>query len=78
MIWSPGSVAYYVDDPSSPYATFTPTSVANFPGSAWPFDTGPSFILLNLAIGGNYPGSPNSSTPFPSQTLIDYVRIYTN
>jgi len=78
MIWSPGSVAYYVDDPSSPYATFTPTSVANFPGSAWPFDTGPSFILLNLAIGGNYPGSPNSSTPFPSQTLVDYVRIYTN
>jgi len=78
MIWSPGQVAYYVDDPSTPYATFTPASVANFPGSVWPFDAGPSFILLNLAIGGNYPGSPNGSTPFPSQTLVDYVRIYTN
>jgi beta-glucanase (GH16 family) len=78
MIWSPGQVAYYVDDPSTPYATFTPASVASFPGSVWPFDTGPSFILLNLAIGGNYPGSPNGSTPFPSQTLVDYVRIYTN
>jgi beta-glucanase (GH16 family) len=78
MIWSPGSVAYYVDDPSTPYATFTPASVANYPGSVWPFDTGPSFVLLNLAIGGNYPGSPNGSTPFPAQTLVDYVRIYKN
>jgi beta-glucanase (GH16 family) len=34
------------------------------------------FLLLNLAVGGNWPGSPNSSTPFPSQMLVDYVRVY--
>ncbi len=34
------------------------------------------FILLNLAVGGNWPGSPNSQTPFPSQMLVDYVRVY--
>jgi beta-glucanase (GH16 family) len=78
MIWSKGSVAYYVDNPSQPYITYTPSSISGFSGSIWPFDSGPSFILLNLAVGGDWPGSPNSSTPFPSQMLVDYVRIYTN
>ncbi|GAB6930412.1 hypothetical protein JCM10914A_43950 [Paenibacillus sp. JCM 10914] len=36
----------------------------------------PFFILLNMAVGGNWPGSPNNSTPFPSQMLVDYVRVY--
>ncbi|MGH9617309.1 MAG: chitobiase/beta-hexosaminidase C-terminal domain-containing protein [Acidobacteriaceae bacterium] len=79
MIWSKGSVSYYVDDPTKPYVTYTTSSISGFSGAVWPFDQGQSnFILLNLAIGGNYPGPPNASTPFPSQILIDYVRIYTN
>jgi beta-glucanase (GH16 family) len=79
MIWSPGSVAYYIDDPNNSYATFTPSSISTLPGAVWPFDAGQSnFILLNLAIGGDYPGSPDGTTVFPSQMLIDYVRIYTN
>jgi beta-glucanase (GH16 family) len=79
MIWSQGSVQYYVDDPSSPYATYTPSSLNGLSGAVWPFDSGQSnFIILNLAIGGDWPGSPNSSTPFPSEMLVDYVRIYTN
>jgi len=78
MIWSKGSVAYYVDDPTKPYVTYTPTSIAGFSGSSWPFDNGPNFIIMNLAVGGSYPGSPNNSTPFPSDMLVDYVRIYTN
>ncbi len=78
MIWSKGSVAYYVDDPTSPYITYTPSSIASFSGSTWPFDAGPNFIIMNMAIGGEYPGSPDSSTPFPSDMLVDYVRIYTN
>jgi beta-glucanase (GH16 family) len=79
MIWSKGSVAYYVDDPTQPYVTYTPSSISGFSGSAWPFDGGQAnFIILNLAVGGDWPGSPNSSTPFPAQMLVDYVRIYTN
>jgi beta-glucanase (GH16 family) len=78
MIWSKGSVSYYVDDPSTPYATYTPSSISSFSGSSWPFDNGPNFIIMNMAIGGQYPGPPNSSTPFPSDMLVDYVRIYTN
>jgi beta-glucanase (GH16 family) len=77
IIWSPGSVSYYVDDPTSPYVTYTPTSLPS--GATWPFDSGQSnFIILNLAVGGSYPGSPTASTPFPSTMLVDYVRLYTN
>jgi beta-glucanase (GH16 family) len=79
MIWSPGSVAYYVDDPTQPYVTYTPASLNGISGAVWPFDGGQSnFIILNLAIGGDWPGPPDSSTPFPSEMLVDYVRIYTN
>jgi len=79
MIWNKGSVSYYVDNPSQPYVTYTQASLAGLSGAAWPFDAGQSnFIILNLAIGGSWPGAPNASTPFPSQMLVDYVRIYTN
>lgn len=79
MVWSPGSVSYYVDDPARPYATYTPSSLNGLSGAAWPFDEGQSnFIILNLAIGGQWPGAPDSATPFPSEFQIDYVRIYTN
>ena len=77
MAWSPGSVIYSVD--GNVYATFTPSSISGFSGAVWPFDAGQdNFIILNLAIGGDYPGSPDNTTPFPSTMLIDYVRIYTN
>jgi beta-glucanase (GH16 family) len=79
MIWAPGSVKYYIDDPTQPYATYTPASLTSLSGAVWPFDGGQgNFIILNLAIGGSWPGAPNSTTPFPSEMLVDYVRIYTN
>jgi beta-glucanase (GH16 family) len=78
MIWTPGSVSYYVDDPSKPYAVYTPASLKGLAGASWPFDGPANFILLNLAVGGQWPGNPNTSTPFPAQMLVDYVRIYKN
>jgi beta-glucanase (GH16 family) len=74
MIWSKGQVQFYVDDPTNIYATF---NTGNFNGT-WPFDQGPMFIILNLAVGGDWPGPPNSTTVFPAPVLVDYVRIYTN
>jgi beta-glucanase (GH16 family) len=78
MIWSKGQVQFYVDDPSNIYATF---NTSNFNGT-WPFDQGPMFIILNLAVGGDWPGPPSSTGPsptvFPGDMLVDYVRIYTN
>jgi|GEM_PF-614307 len=78
MIWQKGSIAYYIDDPTKPYATYTPSSLSSLSGAVWPFDAGPQFLLFNLAVGGNWPGSPSASTVFPAQMLVDYVRIYTN
>ncbi len=74
MIWSKGIIEFYVDDPANIYATFTP---ANFPGT-WPFDQGPQFIILNLAVGGDWPGKPDATTVFPGDMTVDYVRIYAN
>jgi len=80
MIWNRGSVAYYVDNPNSPYVTYTnPSSLSGLSGAVWPFDSGNSaFLILNLAVGGNWPGNPNATTVFPSSMLVDYVRLYTN
>ncbi len=74
MIWIRGQIQYYVDNPSNVYATFTAATQQG----TWPFDQGPEYILLNLAVGGDWPGSPNSTTVFPSTMLVDYVRIYAN
>jgi beta-glucanase (GH16 family) len=74
MIWTPGQIQYYVDSPTSIYATFNASSQAG----TWPFDQGPQFVIVNLAVGGSWPGSPNATTVFPSQVVVDYVRIYTN
>jgi len=77
MAWAKGTVTYYVDQ--IPYATFNTGSLSGLNGAVWPFDAGESnFILLNLAIGGGFPGPPDSSTPFPSEMLVDYVRLYSN
>jgi beta-glucanase (GH16 family) len=79
MIWSVGLVAYYIDDPGRPYVTYTPSNLSGLSGAVWPFDAGQSsFIVLNLAIGGNWPGAPSSTTPFPGEMLVDYVRVYAN
>jgi beta-glucanase (GH16 family) len=74
LIWTKGQIQYYVDNPSNVYATFTPATQAG----TWPFDQGPQFVILNLAVGGSWPGSPDATTVFPSTMLVDYVRIYTN
>ncbi len=69
--WEAQQVRFYVD--STLYATFTP---ANLPaGSPWEFNK-PFFILLNVAVGGGWPGAPDGTTQFPQQMLVDYVRVY--
>ena len=77
MIWMKGEVQYYVDDAAKPYATFKATD-PQWTNHSWPFDAGPQFILLNLAIGGDWPGNVDGTTVLPSEMLVDYVRIYAN
>ncbi len=69
--WSPNKVNFYVDNVL--YNQITPEDVTG----PWVFDK-PFFILINLAVGGTFVGSPNSETVFPQTMLVDYVRVYEN
>ena len=68
--WSSSQVAFYVDDML--YETQTKQAAT---GRTWEFDH-PFFILLNVAVGGTWPGSPDSSTVFPQTMKVDWVRAY--
>ncbi len=70
--WGPDYINYYVDDVL--YNQITPEDV---PGE-WVFNRGPFYIILNVAVGGALPGSPNAETVFPQTMLVDYVRVYKN
>jgi beta-glucanase (GH16 family) len=75
--WAPDYVNYYVDNVL--YQQITKQDVlekTNGQGE-WVFDH-PFYIILNVAIGGNLPGPPNSETVFPQTMLVDYVRVYQN
>ena len=75
VVWSPYEMQFYRDDWTKPFLTVTPTFIP--PGSQWVFNH-PFFILLNEAIGGNFPKpGPDSSTPSPADMLVDYVRVLT-
>jgi beta-glucanase (GH16 family) len=69
--WDPQQIRFYVD--STQYRTFTPSNLPS--GSPWEFNK-PFFILLNVAVGGDWPGPPDQTTQFPQQMLVDYVRVY--
>jgi beta-glucanase (GH16 family) len=72
-IWSPERVQFYVDDPGSPFFTVTPASLPK--GTRWVYDH-PFFLILNLAVGGGWPGPPDATTPNPARMLVDWVRVY--
>jgi len=64
-------IRFYVDE--SLYETRTPSDLPK--GTKWVYDH-PFFILLNCAVGGDWPGSPDASSAFPQEMLVDYVRVY--
>ncbi len=69
--WEENRIRWFLD--GQQFFSLTP---ANLPsGSAWVFNQ-PQFLLLNVAVGGNWPGSPNGSTVFPQRMTVDYVRVY--
>jgi beta-glucanase (GH16 family) len=70
--WEPTEFRWYIDD--IPYATQTGWWSANGAYPA-PFNQR-FFLILNLAIGGVWPGPPDGATQFPAQMLVDYVRVY--
>jgi beta-glucanase (GH16 family) len=69
--WTTNQIKWFVD--ARPYFTLTPASLPA--GKAWVFSQ-PQFLLLNLAVGGNWPGHPDATTTFPQRMTVDYVRVY--
>jgi beta-glucanase (GH16 family) len=69
--WEPNAIRFYVDDHL--YATRTPADLPK--GTKWVYDH-PFFLLLNVAVGGGWPGNPDATTVFPQTMLVDYVRVY--
>jgi beta-glucanase (GH16 family) len=70
--WDATEMRWYVDDVLYAAQYSWSTTTADFPA---PFDQ-PFYILLNVAVGGNFPGAPDGSTVFPVTMEVDYVRIY--
>jgi beta-glucanase (GH16 family) len=69
--WTPGDIKFFFDDHLVAHRTS-----ADLPtGTKWAYDH-PFYILLNFAVGGNWPGNPDDTTVFPQQMLVDYVRVY--
>ena len=69
--WEPNEVRWYVD--GKQYHSVTRASLPS--GAAWVYDR-PFYVLLNLAVGGNWPGNPDETSQFPQIMLVDYVRVY--
>jgi len=69
--WEPRMVRFYADGVL--YETRTAADVPS--GRRWVFDH-PFYIVLNVAVGGYWPGDPDATTQFPLSMLVDYVRVY--
>ncbi|MDT0433727.1 MULTISPECIES: RICIN domain-containing protein [Streptomyces] len=69
--WAPDSITWSVD--GTVYQRRTP---ADLGGRSWVFNK-PFFLILNLAVGGYWPGDPDGSTAFPQQLLVDSVSVTT-
>jgi beta-glucanase (GH16 family) len=67
--WEPNSIIWYLDG-----SEFFRVDPGRLGGNRWVFDH-PFFMILNVAVGGNWPGFPDGSTQFPQQMLVDYVRV---
>jgi beta-glucanase (GH16 family) len=69
--WEPKEIRFYVD--GHLYETRTPADLPA--GARWVFDH-PFFLIMNVAVGGKWPGNPDASTKFPQEMMVDYVRVY--
>ena len=67
--WKQDEIKWLVD--GNPYATLTKTDV----GTNYPFNEN-FFFIINMAVGGNWPGAPDATTSFPQYLVVDYVKVF--
>lgn len=66
--WTASRITWFVDDQQFHTIDITPAQLSEFRNSF--------FFIFNLAVGGNWPGSPNSTTNFPQYLIVDFVRVF--
>ncbi|MEO5564579.1 MAG: family 16 glycosylhydrolase [Chitinophagaceae bacterium] len=70
--WKQDQIKWYVDD-----VLYSTVNKADFGGTNYPFNE-KFFFIINLAVGGNFPGAPDVNTVFPQFLIMDYIRVYQN
>lgn len=68
IIWTPSSIVWLRDDVQYHVADITPSTLNEFHQNF--------FFILNVAVGGNWPGSPDATTIFPQTMAVDYIRVF--
>jgi beta-glucanase (GH16 family) len=68
--WEPRIIRFYVDG-----TLFETQSADSVPAGRWAFDHS-FYLVLNVAVGGYWPGDPDATTEFPQSMLVDWVRVY--
>ncbi|MEX2568465.1 MAG: glycoside hydrolase family 16 protein [Cyclobacteriaceae bacterium] len=68
LIWEENQISWLLDDEVFHIMDISPAAMDEF--------REPFFLLINMAVGGNWPGNPDDSTSFPQQLAVDYVRVF--
>ncbi|MEO9474759.1 MAG: glycoside hydrolase family 16 protein [Cyclobacteriaceae bacterium] len=68
IIWDESSITWYIDDVQYHGASITPEDLSEFQKDF--------FFIMNVAVGGNWPGSPDATTQFPQRMAVDYIRVF--
>ncbi len=68
IFWDENSIKWYVDDQQYYEIDITASDMSEFHQPHW--------FIFNVAVGGNWPGNPNSTTIFPQQMKVDYIRVF--
>ncbi|MEQ1587774.1 MAG: family 16 glycosylhydrolase [Cyclobacteriaceae bacterium] len=68
IVWDASFITWYLDDVQFHVIDITPDSLSELRGEA--------FFIFNVAVGGNWPGSPDGTTSFPQFMAVDYIRVF--
>lgn len=70
IVWKQNDIQWYIDDQK-----YLEVTSADFGNASYPFNAD-QFFIFNVAVGGNWPGSPDPATEFPQRMFVDYVRVF--
>ncbi len=68
IVWTSSRITWYMDNQEYHAIDTSPAQLSEFRNSF--------FFIFNLAVGGNWPGAPNSTTTFPQYLIVDYIRVF--